>query len=573
MCVACNPGIVRILEFTTSRRAALKTGALLSASAWLLPARAQSRNAEVLFRNGTVLTMDPATPRAQSVAISGGKIIAVGSESELEGLHTSQTKVVDLAGGTLLPGLIDPHMHSVFVAFETWLDVSPFAMKNMDEVVEALKIAAAKAMPGDWIKAWQFDASITPGKTKIDLALLDGIAPSNPLFLFESNGHIAHVNTKALAAVGITRGTPDPPQGRFDRDANGDLTGRLDESPAFLPFIGKIGMPAADETAAAIGRLFQKAASRGCTSLFDCGIGVRGPADLAVIQSVMQKNPPVRFGGTLVSTQMKAWQDAGLKPGFGNDRFRIAAIKAWSDGSNQGRSGYQRQPYLNSDSRGALNYTLEQLTDAIRVAHNDGWQVCVHANGDAAIDTTLDAYEAVLKANPRDDHRHRIEHCSVLHDDQIVRMKALGLSPSFLIGHVRYWGRAFRDNILGPERANRLDPCASALKGGLRPTLHSDWNVTEIGPLRLVENAVTRTMRDGGEVLNPAEKVSAEAALRMVTADAAWQCRQDFTGTIVAGKAADLVILDKDPTKVDPSTIPDIPVRETWLDGERRFQA
>ena len=251
----------------------------------------------------------------------------------------------------------------------------------------------------------------------------------------------------------------------------------------------------------------------------------------------------------------------------------MSSSKAWSDGSNQGRTGFQRLPYLNSDSRGALNYTPEQLTDAIRDAHDEGWQVCVHANGDAAIDTTIDAFEAVLKAKPRPDHRHRIEHCSILHDDHIARMKALELSPSFLIGHVHYWGRAFRDEILGPERANRLDPCASALKGGLRPTLHSDWSVTEIGPLRMVENAVTRTMRDGGDVLNPAERIPVEAALRMVTADAAWQCRYNFTGLLSEGKAADLVILDKDPTQVDRLAIRDIPVRETWLDGERRFQA
>ncbi|MDR3467288.1 MAG: amidohydrolase [Xanthobacteraceae bacterium] len=556
-----------------SRRAVLRTGAVLAASAWLPAARAQGRTADVLFRNGTVLTMDPARPRAESVAVSGGKIMAVGSESELEGLRTPQTKVIDLDGGTLLPGLFDPHMHSAFVAFEAWLDVGPFAMKNMDEVVGTLRTAAAKSAPGEWIKAWQFDATITPGTTKIDLALLNGIAPNNPLFLYESNGHVAHVNGKALAAVGVTRDTPDPPQGRFDRDANGNLTGRIDETPAILPFLAKIGSPSADEIAGAIGRLFQKAASRGCTSLFDCGIGIQGPADLMLVQGVMEKNPPVRYGGALVSTHMKAWRDAGLKPGFGNDRFRVGAIKAWSDGSNQGRSGYLRQPYLNSGDRGALNYTLEQLTDAIREAHDDGWQVCVHSNGDAAIDTTLDAYEAVLKAKPRDGHRHRIEHCSILHDDQIARLKASGLSPSFLIGHVHYWGRAFRDDILGPDRANRIDPCASVLKAGLRPTLHSDWNVTEISPLRMVENAVTRTMRDGGEVLNPAERVSVEAALRMVTADAAWQCRRDFTGVIMAGKSADLVVLDKDPTKVDPSTIRDIPVRETWLDGERRFQA
>nr|WP_244641899.1 amidohydrolase [Chelatococcus reniformis] len=557
----------------TSRRAVLGGGlAALTAPLWAEPVRAASDRADVLFRNGTVLTMDPARPRAETVAVSGGKIIAVGSESELEGLRTAQTKVVDLAGGTLMPGLTDPHMHTVFVMFESWIDISPFTMRSMDQVVETLRAEVGKAPPGTWVKAWQFDGSITPGRAQLDLALLDRIAPDHPLFVYESNGHIAHVNSKALAAAGITRDTPDPPQGRFDRDGNGNLSGRLDEAPALLPFMIKMGIPAKEEVMAAIGRLFAKAASRGCTGLFDCGLGFRGPADLALVQAAMAKNPPIRFGGSLVSTHMKAWRDAGLKPGFGNDRFRVTAIKAWADGSNQGRSGYQREPYLNSTSRGALNYTPEQLTDAIRAAHDDGWQVCVHANGDAAIDVTLDAYEAVLKEKPRTDHRHRIEHCSILHPGQIARLKALGLSPSFLIGHVYYWGRAFRDDILGPERANLLDPCASVLKAGLRPTVHSDWNVTEIGPLRMVENAVTRTMRDGGEVLNPAERVSPEAGLRMVTADAAWQCHRDFTGVLAAGKAADLVILDKDPTKVDPSTIKDIPVRETWLDGERRFQ-
>ena len=533
MCVACNPGLVSFLEIVMSRRKVLAGGALSTAPLWMPRARAQAPRADVLFRNGTVITMDPSRPRAQALAVSGGKIMAVGSEDNLEGLRSLKTRIIDLSGGTLLPGLIDPHMHSVFVLFESWIDAGPFANATMEEVLARLKAAVAKAAPGAWVRAWQFDASITPGKEHIDLALLDQIAPDNPFYLFESNGHIAHVNSKALALAGITRDTPDPPKARFGRDANGDLTGRLEEGAAFAPFVTKMDQPAADDIAGAVRRLFDRAASRGCTGLFDCGIGLPNAGHLKLLQAVMAKDPPIRFGGTLVSTQMKAWRDAGLKPGFGNDRFRVTAVKAWSDGSNQGRTGFQRLPYLNSDSRGALNYTPEQLTDAIRDAHDEGWQVCVHANGDAAIDTTIDAYEAVLKAKPRLDHRHRIEHCSILHDDHITRMKALELSPSFLFGHIHYWGRAFRDEILGPERANRLDPCASALKGGLH--LHSDWSVTEIGPLRMVENAVTRTMRDGSDVLNPAERIPVEAALRMVTADAAWQCRYDFTGLLSEG--------------------------------------
>jgi hypothetical protein len=153
-------------------------------------------------------------------------------------------------------------------------------------------------------------------------------------------------------------------------------------------------------------------------------------------------------------------------------------------------------------------------------------------------------------------------------------MKALGISPSFLIGHVHFWGRAFRDRLLGPDRADRLDPCRSALRAGLRISLHSDYNVTPIDPLRCVQNAVLRDMREGGGVLNPAERITAMQGLRAVTIDAAWQCHLDhLCGSLEPGKAADLVVLEKDPTTVSPDAIQSIRIHSTWLDGRRRFAA
>lgn len=306
--------------------------------------------------------------------------------------------------------------------------------------------------------------------------------------------------------------------------------------------------------------------------LHDCGIGaVSGTSDLDVLQAAIGPDTPVRYRGMLVSTHYDAWAELGIAPGHGDDLFRVDGIKAWSDGSNQAGTGYQREPYLGSTSRGSLNYTPEALAEIVVRAHQDGWQVGVHANGDAAIDHTIDAYEQALAADPRTDHRHRIEHCSVLHPDQIERMAHLDLSPSFLIGHVRWWGRAFRDRLLGPERARCYDPCASALGAGLRVSLHSDWNVTPLEPLRYVEDAVTRIMAEGGEVLNADECIPVEAALRAVTIDAAWQCRaDDITGSIEVGKYADLVLLEEDPTTVDPTTISNIAVSETRLTGQPR---
>lgn len=405
--------------------------------------------------------------------------------------------------------------------------------------------------------------------------MMDSWAPNHPLFILESNGHVGYANSQAFNAAGITRDTPDPPLARYERDANGALTGRIEETAAMLPFAAKMPMPSPHELVARIGQMFERAAAVGCTGLHDCGIGtLGGKADLDLLDSAMASDPPVRYRGMLVSTHMDAWEAAGLKPRRGDDLWRIDGIKAWSDGSNQGFTGYQRENYLGRDSRGSLNYSLEQLTEAIRSAHAGGWQIGVHANGDAAIDTTLQAYETVLASAPRADHRHRIEHCSILHPEQIAKMEELGLSPSFLIGHVRWWGKAFRDRILGPERARNYDPCASALAAGLRISLHSDWNVTPLEPLRYVEDAVTRVMNEDGEVFFPDERIPVEAALRAVTIDAAWQCRMDdITGSLETAKYADLAILEDNPMNIEPTEISKIKVSQTWMNGRQRYSA
>lgn len=162
-----------------------------------------------------------------------------------------------------------------------------------------------------------------------------------------------------------------------------------------------------------------------------------GAGDLALLQAAMTKLPPVRVRGMLASTEMDTWERMGLKPSFGDDRFRVDGIKAWSDVSLQAGTGYLRAPYLGGTNRGALNYTSEALTDTIRRAHKQGWQVGVHSNGDAGIETTLQAFQIVLRETPRVDHRHRIEHCTIMRPEHIAKMAELGISPSFLIGHVR----------------------------------------------------------------------------------------------------------------------------------------
>lgn len=578
MCNACDAKFMQFMRSYQGRRDVLRgLGAGFVATAVAAgPTRAAGNSgvADSIHLASRVHTMDSHNTLAQAVAVRKGRILAVGSRADILALKGPRTRVHDFGDMTILPGFVDPHMHSNFAGLRPWLDVGPFTTSTMDEARRKIAEASKQAGAGSWIQGKMLDPSIMPG-APLTRAELDRLSPDVPVFVLESNGHNAYANSKALALAGVTRDTPDPPQGRFGRDDKGELTGRLEEPPAFQPFIRVMSSPTAAELTGFLRADIDDASARGCTALHDCGIGGLFAADdIKLIEAVMAGDPGVRYAGQLVSTHYKTWKEMGLKPGPHGPRFTFSGIKAWSDGSNQGLTGYQREPYLNSSNRGALNYTPEEIEALVREVHADGWPLGIHANGDAAIDVVLDAYERGTKGEGGHRLRHRIEHCSILHDDQIRRMKALGISPSFLIGHVHYWGRAFQDRLLGPERANRLDPCRSALAGGLRISLHSDYNVTPIDPLRCIENAVVRDMNEGGGTLNPAERITPLQALRAVTLDAAWQCHlDDVCGSLERGKSADMVVLEKDPTLVDPATIRSIRVHSTWLEGQQRFSA
>ena len=272
----------------------------------------------------------------------------------------------------------------------------------------------------------------------------------------------------------------------------------------------------------------------------------------------------------------EVWDEAGIKPGDGSPLARIAGYKLVADGSNQGYTGLQREPYLGTDDSGLAYMSSDELREVALERAKAGWPLAIHGNGDAAIDNILDACEALQAAGvDLTTVRPRIEHCSILHDDQIQRMKALGVSASFLIGHVHYWGVAMRDDVFGEEKAQLLDRCRSLEDEGISFTLHSDFMVTDPNPLHMIEMAVTRTTwKEPDYVLAPQERISVESAIRAITSEAAWQLYSDHEfGSLEVGKFADLVILAADPREVDPSRISDIEVLETWMDGKRVFSA
>lgn len=532
---------------------------------------------DLIMLGGTIRTMDPARPVAEAIAVKAGRIVAVGSRGEVTALKGTGTEVIDAKGGTILPGFIDPHVHIVMGAvLSGFVDVRAMVCETIGDVMAKLADTASRTKPGEWIMAHGFDPSLCKGNANITRHDLDRVAPAHPLFMLNASGHLAYVNSLAIQRAAVTDQTPDPGAGgKYMKDDSGQLTGVLAGGASYAPFL-KVAPRATPQSiiAAAMASL-DHAAGKGCTMLVDAGLGTfAGTEEYHVLKALTStRRSPVRLAALMQSARMDEWlKFPDAKPGAGDDWFRLLGFKFWADGSNQGNTGYQRERYLNADTRGILSFPAEDLAAGVRRAHDAGWQVAIHANGDAAIDLVLECYAKALAANPRTDHRHRIEHCSIAWDEHFARMAELGISPSFLIGHVHYWGRAFRDRIFGLEKASRLDATASALRAGVRFSLHSDYNVTEIGPLRCIENAVTRVMRDGGEVLAPEERIPVEQGLRSMTIDAAWQARMDHAvGSLEVGKYADLVILEEDPLKVDPNRLSQIPVRETWVEGIKRF--
>jgi len=256
--------------------------------------------------------------------------------------------------------------------------------------------------------------------------------------------------------------------------------------------------------------------------------------------------------------------------------FRLVGWKVIAGGSNRGFTGYQREPYLNSTERGLPYIKPEALTDIVVKQGRKGWQLVIHGNGDAAIDSILDSVGAAAK--PGIDVkklRIRIEHCSILHDDQIARIREYGVSPSFFINHVYYWGKAFRDDVFGLQKASLLARCASVEKAGITWTIHPDAPVTNFGTPHKIQTAVVRNLwKEPQFVLAPEERVSVETAIRAVTINAAWQCHSDHEiGSLEPGKLADFVILERDPRKVPAANIRKIRILQTWMDGRRVYAA
>lgn len=531
---------------------------------------------------GTISTGVSTSPHAEAMAISGGQIIGLGALSDVEGLTTASTKTYK-PGGVIIPGLIEPHMHIWTSLLNlTWTDVSHDACPTFDSVVAAIKDQAAKTPDGQYVLGKLFDPSLYPGEPDLTRAILDQVSPHNPVMVMNASQHYLYANSLALENAGVNDQTPDPAGGHFGR-ADGKLNGVIGEAGAIMMVAGSLPKPSQADVATGINTILTMCAQQGVTSLREAVTGaLAGVSELAMLHQLNGvKRLPTRVStaqfsvmpGKTPAEVAAMWKAAGVTPFSGDEMVRADAWKVVTDGSNQGRSGYFEQPYLGEVTGGEANWTPQGMQGVLKAGLDDGWQVMTHVNGDAAVEFALSALEGLLPGYGKTDLRHRFEHCSVTTDDQLARMAAAGINPSFLMNHVYYWGAAFRDTILGPDRADRLDRVATAYKLGLRPSLHSDYNVSKVHPLQSARTAVLRQLQADGSVLNAEECATPEQALAAITTNAAWQIHADDRGSLEVGKRADFAIVDSDPWTSDPTGWDAITVRETYIDAEVAWSA
>ena len=538
-----------------------------------------TQSAPLLIENARVVTMDANKPAADTLLVQDGRIAWVGmAKDQPQGLLDNEADLqrINLQGKTVLPGFVEPHMHLPPLAMlHRFSNIGPNRFATTEEALAQLRDDAAQVEAGEWVVGRQFDPSLQEGPDYLTKDLLDTVSTEHPVFVYNASLHLAYCNSLALDIAGIDANTEDPPNAELGRTESGEPNGVLKAGPAMALVARHNPKLREQNLAEACLGVFNTANRVGITTLCDQGTGTfQGVGELALYQSLNDSGQmTARFRYSVSQAAAAKWDEAEIEWGEGDEWVRRTGWKIVSDGSNQGRTGLQRESFVGSDSTGMAYIEKDELDAAVEKRLRDGWAVCVHANGDAAIDRVLDAF-AKAKAKGLDpaEKRCRIEHCSILHDEQITKMQELGLSPSFLIGHVHYWGKAFVEDIFGPEKAAKLDRTGACEDLGIRWTVHSDDPVTEMNPLRCIENAVTRNMWRSDQLLSPEERVPVEAALRAMTIDAAWQCHSDHeVGSLEVGKFADFVVLAEDPLAVEPERLAQIQVLETWVGGRQVF--
>jgi predicted amidohydrolase YtcJ len=547
---------------------------------------------DLVITGGRVITVNPKDEVAEAVAVLGDKIIAVGQADKIAPLIGDTTEVIRLNGQTVLPGFIEPHTHFMMYGLRMYMvDAKTPPNNTIPQLLERLRKKTVETANGEWIVGWgieegAFEENRWPSRDE-----LDSVSPDHPLYITHRSGHAGIANSRALAMAGIDESTPQPEGGNIDTDAEtGRLTGVLREKAAFRPVQNLVPLATVDQMKAGLAEAGRLYATAGITSTHDAGADTRPETYQAYQEAIFEGLLKIRVYLMIRDRPYDHFymkRDLGLRTGFGNDRLRLGPVKTCTDGSIQVFTCAFYDPYITLDSesirrnpRGVLQMSPNETNDVVLEAHQKGYQVAIHAQGDYGIDVAIDAIQNAMWKYPRPDPRHRIEHCQCVTPEGLKRMQRLGIIGSFYPHHTWYWADRHISTFIGMERASRIDPMKSAIDAGVVTIAHSDAPIAGIGdpifgadPLFGIWCAVNRKTRNG-VLLGPEERITPMEGIRAYTINAAYASfEENIKGSIEPDKLADFVILSENPCEADPWEIRNIKVERTIIGGETVYQA
>lgn len=524
--------------------------------------------ADLVVRNARVRTLDARGTVAGAVAVRNGRIVALGTNGEVEGLRGPSTRVIDLAGATLLPGFHDAHCHIIGFALSLQ-EVDLMGARSVAELVEAVGRRAAQTPPGRWVLASRYDQNKLAEGRHPTRQELDAVSPENPVWVQHTSYHMGVANSLALRLAGVTRDTPDPEGGRIVRDAQGEPTGLMQEHAQEL-VLKAVPPPTLEEVKRALAHAGRQMAREGITSAQDALAGTNVPEEFRAYQEASAEGllPQriwlmVSVEGLPVEGERLEWA-FGLHTGFGTDRLRLGAVKFMTDGSLIGRTAALSRPYQGQpDNAGFLLKEPGEFARLVRAVHRAGWQVAMHAIGDRAIEVALDCMESAM-GRDAGRFRPRIEHCGILRPDLIERIRRMGVVVVTQPHFIYQLGDGFR-SALGEERLRLTYPLATLR--GIPVAFSSDRPVIPGAPLLGVESAVVERTASGAPYV-PGEALTVEEALRCYTLGGAFAAFAEAEiGTLEVGKRADMVALEEDPLTVEPERLGRLRVVATFIDG------
>ncbi len=524
---------------------------------------------EIILYNGNIFTVNPKEPTAQALAIADGRLIAVGSNDGILRMATAKTKKIDLGYKTVLPGFIDAHTHPAYSGIKH-LKMVDCDLRTIKDIKETIRQRAANTPKGNWVEGFKYDDTKTNEGRKINIADLDDAAPEHPVRITHRGGHTYYCNSLAFKIANVNESTPNPQGGEFEKTSDGKLTGCVKETAAdvFDKLIPDIATRA--EKQEGVKLISKMMAKTGVTSVTDAG---GTPDFLQAYEDAYEAGElHARIYCMIRYTHIDKMMAAGVRTGMGNDWVKIGGMKMACDGSISERTARLSQPYTGRPNDfGIMMMDDEQMYPYAKKAYDAGWQIGIHANGDVGIDTTLKLYERLNKEKPKKDPRFRIEHCTIINDNLIQRMKSLGVIPTPFSTYVYYHGEKMK--AYGEERLKNMFALRSFLNAGIRPTQASDYPPGPFEPMMALQSSVTRTDIKG-TVWGANQKVTVEEAIKFGTINGAYASYEEkIKGSLEAGKLADLVVLGRNPFKENPSTLITIPVERTMTGGKWVYES